>query len=264
MEKKVIFAFLSVLILFASCITPKQTNLLQDINKNYPNDDVAPIDYKIIPGDQLTLIVYTLDESIKSLFSAYISDRPTDGGGNPVSDIQTSNMANNSLSVLSSGTIRIPYIGEVYVLDMTVLEAKRIISNKFKEFSPNVSIDLSLRNRYYYVLGELGPGVQTMQNLRINIFQALAQTGNISRYGDRKNVKIIRQTATGTEVKTFDIRSKEILNSDYYYIQPNDVIYVPQRQIKFFGGISSFAEIFSFIGTLAGLGLGIWAAVDRF
>lgn len=87
---------------------------------------------------------------------------------------------------------------------------------------------------------------------RINIYQALANSGTISNIGDIKNVKIIRQTSDGTEVKTFDLRSKDIVDSEFYYIQPNDVIYVQQMKRRFFGEINSFTGIFGMITTAVG------------
>lgn len=268
MRNKIVFVAVLFLACLSSCIGPKQTNLLQDIDENYPKDDVAPLDYKIIPGDQLILTVYTLDESMKELFSAFISvdGSSFDAGGqvNQISQGGREFLPFNVLTVSSKGTIKIPYIGEINVLDVDILNAKRIISDRFRDFSPNVSVDINLRNRYFFVLGELGPRSVQMPHLRMNIFQALAQTGDMRTYGDRKKVKIIRQTATGTEVKVFDIRSKDIVNSDYYYIQPNDVIYVPQLQRKFFGGVTSFTGIFAFISTLVGTGFGIWALVEKF
>lgn len=264
MKNKVVFVVVLILACLSSCIGPKQTNLLQDIKENFPNDDVAPVDYRIIQGDQLILTIYTLDESMKELFSAFMQNNnnnfnpqeQTSLGGREATPF-------NVLSVSSTGNIKIPYVGDVNVLNMTILDAKRVISDKFKSFAPNVSVDLNLRNRYFFVLGEFGSRSIKMPHLRMNIFQALAQSGNIGLYADRKKVKIIRQTATGTEVKIFDIRSKDIVNSDYYYIQPNDVIYAPQLQRKFIGGITSFTGIFGFIMTLAGTAFGIWALVDK-
>jgi polysaccharide export outer membrane protein len=88
----------------------------------------------------------------------------------------------------------------------------------------------------------------------MSIYQALAQSGTITLYGNRKNVKIIRQTASGgTEVKNFDLRSQDIVNSDYYYIQPNDVIYIEQMQRRFWGGITSFSSVFGFVTSMIGM-----------
>jgi len=239
---------------------------LQDIE--FPTTgDVTPIDYKIIPGDQLILKVFTLDESMKTLFSMYIEDNKPIATGSSSSANQTSmntnsnstyggrDMPNNVLNVSSDGMINIPYIGLLNVKDLTVLEAKTKIANSFSAFSPNVTVDIALRNRYFFVLGAAGSRSIQMNNLRMTIYQALALSGNIEIYGDRKNVRILRQTAEGTEFKTFDLRSKDILNSEYYYIQPNDVIYMPQVQRRFFGAVTSFTGVFGLISSFIGIGV---------
>lgn len=256
-----------VISLLSSCVTPKQTNYLQDITKNYGSDEVAPIDYRIIQGDQLMLTVYTLDESMKTLFASYVKTSystpaaarnasGTGGVGGTGTSASGANSAlpENVLNVDSDGTVRIPYIGHIHVQGLTVLEAKKILNDKFRDFSPNVTVDLALRNRQFYLLGEMGTGAVQMTSLRMNIFQALAVSGaNIALYGDRKKVKIVRQTPEGTEIKIFDIRSQDIVDSEYYYIQPNDVIYVEQRQSKFFGSITSFASVFGFVASMLGI-----------
>lgn len=261
MTNKISLFLVLIIIFFGSCVTPKDTNFLQDIKKDYPKEDIAPVDYKIIPGDQLLLAVYSLNEETKNLFSMYSSatnirnqnqSNISLGGGGSAA-IGVPDLPNNVLTVYSNGTVNIPYVGPVEVQNMTIFEAKKAIGDKFKNFYPDLTVDVVLRNRYFFVLGEAGARPIQMNSLRMNIYQALAQSGTITNYGDRKNVRIVRQTSTGTEVKTFDLRSKDIVDSEYYYIQPNDVIYVQQMQRRFFGTITSFTSIFGFIAGIAGI-----------
>ncbi|NDW08504.1 polysaccharide biosynthesis/export family protein [Dysgonomonas sp. 520] len=251
MKKFFLIPLSIILCLLSSCITSKDYNLLQDIRKNYPIED-TPKDYRIIPGDQLRLMVYTLDENMKSLFSMYIETVPQ------VTNLGVGNAdVSNDLKILnvaSDGTIKIPYIGKLLVEDKTILEAKALIASRFKNFSSNVTVDVVLNNRYFSVLGELGYSRVSMDKQRLNIFQALAKIGSGSDIGNRKKVYIIRQTAGGNSVyKSFDIRSKDIIDSEYYYIQPNDVIYMPRVGSTFFGRISNFWDIFATISTVTGL-----------
>ena len=241
-----LFLILSVVVLvLSSCVTPKQTNYLQDIPKDYPEaTNLINSDYRIIPGDQLGLRIYTLDESMKELFSSYIrtsstaiEGASTNYGGSP-----------SALNVYSDGTIKIPYLGKIYVQDLTVLEAKKVIEERFLTFSPNLTIEVTLLNRFFSVLGEAGQSRVAMPTLKINIFQALALSGPIQTFGDRTRVKIVRQTPNGTEVKEFDIRSKDIVDSEYYYIEPNDVIYVSKMNRTFFGSVTSFGGMLGLFG----------------
>lgn len=258
--KKLFVVFASIVFLLSSCVTPKDTNLLQDINKNYPMaKNLINADYRIIPGDQLTLDIFTMDEDMKDLFAMYIGKQNNNTNSinqttANVGQVGNNNNALNILNVYSDGTINIPYLGKIYVEDMTVLEAKKIIESKFKQFSPNLTIELNLNNRYFSVLGEAKRGVYVMPTPKVTIFQALAISGGgINTFGDRTKVRIIRQTPNGTEVKMFDIRSKDIVNSEYYYIQPNDVIYVQEMSRTFFGRVTSFTGVLGLFGIVTTL-----------
>lgn len=255
MKYRVFLIPVLLLCFWSSCITSKDTNLLQDIKKDYPLES-APVDYRIIPGDQLSLTVYTLDDNMKQLFSMF-SQTSTIGRGTTgaTSGGSQSNTGGgfNYLNVYSDGSIKIPYVGKVYVQDLTVLEAKRLIASRLSEFSANVTVDVILNNRYFSVLGEAGSSRVQMTAPRLNVYQALALSGSIKNTGNLKKVKIIRQTAGGTEVKTFDLRSKDIVDSEFYYIQPNDVLYVEQLQRKFIGATTNFLGVFGLITGFIGM-----------
>jgi polysaccharide export outer membrane protein len=87
----------------------------------------------------------------------------------------------------------------------------------------------------------------------MTIYQALSIAANIGPYGDQSKVTIIRQNASGSLTKTFDLRSKDIIDTEFYYIQPNDVIYVPQTKGKFLGATTSFTGVFGMATSLAGI-----------
>lgn len=212
------------------------------------------------------MAVYTRDESLKQLFSAYIltgtlnslsnqqySTSTTSSGS---ANDQYGGMAGNVLNVYSDGTVKIPYLGKIRVEGLTILEAKSLIASRFNSFSEGVSVDITLNNRYFSFLGELGYSRVFMDKQRLNIFQALARAGKVSDVGNREQVYIIRQTGGGsTEYKTFDLRSKDILDSEYFYIQPNDVIYMPKINKTFFGRISNFWDIFNTVTATLGISL---------
>lgn len=257
----IILAFLS------SCVTSKDTNLMQDIKKDYGTIP-PPDEYRIIPGDILEIVVYVWDdEETAKLFEGYkprliytregsTSTHATlldyqsnwgrgasriEGGAEEGTDEAT------AITVYADGTINFPYIGRIYVADLTILEARKLITSRLQEISENASANVTLRNKYFSVIGDSGARRVSMRNNNMTIYQALASAGNISDYSKRSNVTILRQTNSGTIVKPFDLRSKDIINTEYYYIQPNDVIYFPQTKTKFFGATSSFLGIFGLI-----------------
>lgn len=265
MKVKLLLLSLLIVALFGSCVTPKDTNLIQDIHKSYKPTATIDQDYHIIAGDQLRLVVYTLDDDMKNLFGMYTKNQNTSSsavgslnentsltttysssGGNNNSNDQNSDI----LNVYSDGTVKIPFIGKISVVNMSLLEAKKAIESRFSAFSPSITIEINMMNRYFSILGAVQEKRVAMPSPRINIYQALALGGSIDDFGNRKKVSIIRQTPDGSEVKTFDLRTKDIIDSEYYYIQPNDVIYVQQLSRTFFGRITSFSGLLGSIGLL--------------
>ncbi|MDU1905508.1 MAG: polysaccharide biosynthesis/export family protein [Dysgonomonas sp.] len=252
MKNKLLVFCLLVVSLLSSCVTSKDTNLLQeDIRKNYLPDFNQNNDYKIIPGDRLTLQLYTLDEEMQKLFAMYTRrDYAYNNNNSSAITNQTDPNRLNILNVYSDGTVNIPYLSKIPVENLSLLEAKNLIESKFQEFSPNITIELRLENRFFSLLGETSESRVAMPAPKITIYQALALASPLQPFGNYKKVSIIRQTPDGTEVKTFDLRSKDIVNSEFYYIQPNDVIYIGQMSRTFFGRITSFTGILSILGIL--------------
>ncbi|MBD8389600.1 polysaccharide biosynthesis/export family protein [Dysgonomonas sp. BGC7] len=249
-----------VLLGFSACVTNKQTDLLQDIKLKYPQLMVKAEEYRIIPGDQLSVIVYAWDEETARMFSGY-TPRLTTRGLNESTGVsvgsQIRGLENTDYiaptTVFADGTINFPYIGKLYVQGLTMLQTKNLISEKLNNFAEGTTADVTLANRYFSVLGEAGANRIVMTSTSMTILQALSIASTIGPYGDRSKVTIIRQNATGSITKTFDLRSKEIVDTEFYYIQPNDVLYIPQTSKKFLSSTTSFAGVFSLLVSLAGL-----------
>ena len=259
MEHKVkILLLLSCLVFFlGSCVTNRNTDLLQDIPKEYMT--VKPDEYRIIAGDQLTVMVYSLDEETSGLFRAY-SPQFTSSAYNAStesSDMQAREIDNTRgikpVTVFADGTINFPYIGKIYVQDKTIAEVRKELSDRLNAFAEGTTADIALANRYFSVLGETGARRVLMSGTKMNIYQALSTANTIGTFGDRSKVTILRQTKDGSITKTFDLRSKDVIDSEYYYIQPNDVIYFPQMKRKFFGGTDTLAGTMAIFISLASI-----------
>ena len=265
---KIIVFFTIMIYSLSSCITSRDTNLLQDINKDYSTIP-PPDEYRIIPGDILQIVVYltSTDTETAKLFEGYtpqlVSTREgnvTAGGGgwggwgNSYGGAsEEGTRSATPITVYGDGTINFPYLGRIYVADLTLLEARQLITNRLQEISLEASVNVTLRNNFFSVIGESGARRVEMRTNNMTIYQALSTAGNISDYSKRNNVTILRQVNGGTQVKTFDLRSKDIINTEFYYIQPNDVIYFPQSSAKFFGATSSFLGIFGLVTSFASI-----------
>lgn len=242
----------------SSCVTSKNTDLLQDIKMNHPQVLVKAEEYRIIPGDQLSIVVYAWDNETARMFSGYtprLTYRGFDQGTGVNTGSQIQSLQNTDyiapVSVYADGTITFPYIGKIYVQGLTMLQAKNVISEKLSTFSDGTTADVTLANRYFSILGEGGANRITMTSTSMTILQALAIATNIGPYGDRSQVTIIRQNIEGATTKTFDLRSKEIVDSEFYYIQPNDVIYIPQSSKKFLGSTNNFPALVAMLLSVA-------------
>lgn len=258
MKSKVQIYILLLIILgsFGSCITYKDTDLLQDIPKEYSK--VLAEDYRIIPGDMLTVSIYTLDDDAAALFSNYrpalFGSNNTEATGANTSEVRSMQGLRNSkpINVYADGTINFPYIGDIPVEGLTVFEVRKLLNDKLSLFAQGTTADVVLYNNFFSILGESGATRIIMPSEKVTILQALSLGGSLSNYADRTKVSILRQTKDGTEKMTFDLRSKDIINSEYYYIQANDVIYFPQTNKRFLGGTNSFAGMVGLVTSLLG------------
>lgn len=135
-----------------------------------------------------------------------------------------------SYTIGKDGTILLPLLGEVMLKGKTVDEAKLFIEARAKQMYKNPAVIVKLVNKSVTVLGELrSPGKYNILKNRITIFEALGLGGDLSDYGDRKQIRLIRNVAGEERMVKLDITSTDIINSEYYWILPNDVIYVPPR-----------------------------------
>ena len=98
----------------------------------------------------------------------------------------------------------------------------------------DAEVKLALGNKTFTVIGDIGSGVFNVYKEKLTIFQALAMSGDLALSGDRKHVRIIRETNGKPEILEFDIRPNSLIESKYYYVYPNDVIYVQRSKGSFY------------------------------
>ena len=230
-KKTKIFVLLLLLFSFSSCYNYKSLRLLQDNNRALPVYDKSDYkDYHIRVNDELIYRLITSDESILKLISS-----------------QSSNSQNQtSYRVYTDGTIDLPFISNIPVAGITLDEAAVVIENRFKKLIPDAVIKLSLSNKTFTIFGDAGSGIFPIYKEKLNIFQALSMSGDFSETSDRKHVRIIREGEKETQVLEFDIRPKSIIDSKYYYIYPNDIIYV-QRERSSFYKVNNYGTLLSVI-----------------
>lgn len=216
---------LSLILVLSSCISRKNLTYFKysDKNENYDmtmgdgRGSVTPSAYKIMPYDNLFIRVVTPDPQWSALFNmdsgqAGLTQESAGLSGYPVD---------------TYGNIEIPYVGKVKVAGKTLSEIKVELDSTFQNYVTDASITVRLVNNYISVIGEVrAPGRYALATDRINIFEALSMAGDLSDYGNRQKVQLIRPSPYGPIVKEFSLADRSILTSEYYYIMPNDIIYV--------------------------------------
>lgn len=253
-------------ILLASCVTSKKVNLLQEAGKNkIPSytDTLSFEDYQVRSGDRLYIYVYSIDERVSQMFNS-------SGANINASQLRQGNVGGSydlyTYLVHNDGTIDYPMVGKIPVRDKTTREIKLLlekelagyIASNYTEYQM-ASVEVNIVRRSFSVISDRGSGIFTIQKEKVTIFEALAMAGDIGDFGDRSKVRIIRETEGETQIKVFDIRSKDIINSEFYYIEPNDVIYIQRIKGQSFGinsvttTISVAATTLAFSGFVYGL-----------
>lgn len=135
-----------------------------------------------------------------------------------------------SYTIGKDGKIALPLLGEVEVKGKTVDEAKDIIVSKAREMYKKPAVIVKLVNKSVTLLGELNrPGKYTILKNRMSIFEALGLAGDLTDYGNRQEIKLLRNIDGKERMVTIDITGTDIVKSDYFWIFPNDVIYVSPR-----------------------------------
>lgn len=262
------FLLLFLPLLMSSCVTSKRVNLMQEAGKNgipQYTDTLSYEDYQLRIGDRMYIYVYSVDERINKMFNAsgsgvssHMMRQSTGGTGY---DLYT-------YEVRDDGTIDFPMVGDVLVRGLTTREVKRAIENELSSFVKNygdyqmISVEVNIVSRRFSVISDRGSGTFSIPKEKITIFEALAMAGDIGDFGDRSQVRIVREKEGVTDIKTFDVRSKDIINSEFYYIEPNDVIYIQRIKGQSFG-INSVTTTISVVATTLAFGGFVYGLVTR-
>jgi len=177
------------------------------------------LDYKLQTGNNLFVQVISADQDAVEFFNA--------GYGSSGNIYYDAAIYLNSYVVNDSGFVELPFIGEIYVKGLTVAEVKTKIEGIIGKFLKKTMIQIKLVNYNVSVVGEVDrPGQYKIYQERINIFEILSMAGDMTTYAKREEVVIVRHTENGSKMHRVDILSDEILESEFYYIMPDDIIYV--------------------------------------
>lgn len=239
MKKKCFFSDRNLLSVFvmsvilASCGSSGKVAYLQ--NAETVNLDASKFlfDARIMPKDILTITVNTIDPKAAIPFNLTV---PT-LSAQSTAPATTTQPALQSYLVSNDGTISFPILGVLKVSGLTKEECERMLQEKIRPFlaeSEDPIVTVRMSSFSISVLGEVqAPGSFQVSREKITIFEALAQAGDMTIYGVRDKVRLVREDATGKkEIHTLNLNDANITNSPYYYLQQNDIVYVEPSNVK--------------------------------
>jgi polysaccharide export outer membrane protein len=235
MPYSIILISISGLLIFSSCVSKKDLTYLQYSDNGNENEmsmsdtktSVTPSSYKVMSYDNLFIRVITPDPQWSALFNTL----PVGQGG-----AMTEESAGLvGFAVDDHGDIEMPFVGKVKVAGKTLLEIKVELDTIFKNYLTDAAISVRLVNNYISIIGEVNvPGRYRLSKDRLNIFEAISMAGDLSVYSNRQKVKLIRPSTYGPIIKEFSLADRSILNSEFYYLMPNDIIYAMPMQGRVF------------------------------
>lgn len=250
-----------------SCVTARKVNYMQDPDHYIPTyaDTLSFEDYQLRIGDRLYVYVYSLNEEVQKMYNA---------GGYNASQMRQQ-MGQGSLYgsydlytylIDDEGNIDFPTIGKVFVQGLTTREVKKELEKQLGSLlkeTPGynmVSVEVNIVNRSFSIIGAQS-GRYSINKDKMTIFEALAMAGDLSEFNSRKEIKLVREKNGETTIKTFDVRSKDIVNSEFYYIEPNDIIYI--RQIPGYSfGVNHVTTVIGVTASTISFGVFIYSIVQ--
>ena len=231
LKKLLLFVVASALL--AGCTSYKNVPYMQnpEVVNSY-REDLPLYDAKIMPKDLLSITVNTSDPQAAAPFNLTVQT-PLNAA---LTNINTTTQPTlQQYLVNNKGEIDFPVIGRLKVGGLTKNEAEDLIREQLQPYlkeSPIVTVRMA--NYKISVLGEVNrPGTFTVGNEKVNILEALAMAGDMTVYGVRDNVKLIREDAKGKrEIINLNLNNAELVVSPYYYLRQNDIIYVTPNKTK--------------------------------
>lgn len=218
--------------IFTSCSSYKNVPYLQNVEDIEAIQSELPLyDAKIMPKDLLTITVNTTDPEAAAPFNLTIQS---------AIDVSRSNSLTQQLIlqqylVNNEGVIDFPVLGKLQIRGLTKNEVEDLIREKLKPYLKEVPIvTVRMPNYKISVLGEVArPGTFVVNNEKVNVLEALAMAGDMTIWGIRDNVKLVRENAMGKrEIILLNLNEVDLLTSPYYYLQQNDILYVSPNKSK--------------------------------
>ena len=240
--------------LLGGCVAQQQLPYLQ--GKDYSTRTAVQVDnvrqaYHLQPGDVLSIRVQSVQPALNEMFSVT--------SGQNIQSGEPGNLFVAGYSVDEAGGIALPTVGRLKVAGLTVEETQALVQKEVGRFMRDANVVVKLTSFKLTILGEVrAPGRYFVFNSQATVLEGLGLAGDLTEFGNRTNVKLVRQTAKGSAVVLLDLTDPNLLRSPYYYLLPNDALYVEPLKARtsranannlglVFAGLSTVILLLSFI-----------------
>lgn len=240
-----LLTIVSMIVLLGSCVGKRTINYLNDpalttgASKLFEN---RKFEYRIQINDVLSIRVLGLDEKTHQFFNVEAT--------NSIQGMSDAALYVNGFSVDKNGHVQLPTVGKIKVQGLTVGEAQELVQRKINEYFTNATVILKLVSFRVSVLGGVSrPGAYFIYNNQVTLLEALAMAGGPDEFADKSHVTLMRQSDRGVQAVYVDLSRTDVLSSEYYYLLPNDVVYVPVMRAR--AGRLNLDMLVIFISTLS-------------
>lgn len=254
-KKLLFFVAIAYILMNTSCVRYRNYVYLQEkstTDTTYYTTSYT--DYKLKSGDIMYINITSNDKVVTEIFGDQ-----NRGGQNNSGNLQNSNYYITGYKVNQKGAIEVPLIGSFDVAGYSIMETEDMIIRATKAKFPNATAKVRLVNFKITMIGEVGKeGTMMVQDDRINIIEAIHNAGGISTAGNRKNVQILRATETGYKRFSVDLTDHKLIESEEFYLYPDDIVYVlPVRTKPLRIAISDYSMVLGTITTTIAFALTI-------
>ena len=233
---------IGITMLLSSCggVTYQEMLMLEDIQAEVETIDSLPI-LKIQSDDILRIQVASRNPETVIAFQQTRTDN-TAGAGPTALGVQ------DGYRVDEEGNIYLPFIGKVEAANKTISELRDNIMEELVEFIPDASVQIRFLNFRVTILGEVTvPNTYIIPNERLTILEAIGMAGDFTPYARRNSVLVIRERSDVREMGRIDTSNKKIFESPYFYLSPNDIVFVEPLKAKQYATQGDFLQRYSFV-----------------
>ena len=226
---KLAIAFIIAILVFGSCTSQKELMYLSNLDTTKV-EEFFPMErpgYRVQFQDILYVDIFTMNPEMNELFR----QGPGTGSYNNLRD--EVGIYIYGYTVSDSGNISIPILGNVQVFGLTLDEVKLAVEERAKQYLKDAVINVKLLSFKFTVMGEVNrPGTYTNFNNQLTVLDAIGEAGDISDYGNRRHVLVLRPAQEGTHTYHIDLQDKNLLQSEGYFLLPNDIVIVEPIKSK--------------------------------